>query len=70
MVMLAKNLTIRGQMMYSRKQAAKCIRMIENGNLSLGKSVGLTVAGTFELDEIERPLIARVGREAGGMKSF
>lgn len=51
-----KSLTIRGQMGYSRAQTKKFIRMVENGNITLGDRVGLSVAGTFRLDQMEEAM--------------
>ncbi|KAH7394601.1 putative isopropanol dehydrogenase [Pyrenochaeta sp. MPI-SDFR-AT-0127] len=51
-----RSLTIRGVMMYERKQIEGLIRMVENGNLVLGESVGLNIAGTFALEEFEKAI--------------
>lgn len=51
-----RNITIKGQMGYDRTQVAKFIRLVENGNLTLGKRVGLHIAGVFGLDQMETAL--------------
>jgi threonine dehydrogenase-like Zn-dependent dehydrogenase len=56
MLLTWKSITVRGQFMYERAQVERFIRLIENGNLVFGESVGLTVAGTFPLEKIEEAL--------------
>jgi threonine dehydrogenase-like Zn-dependent dehydrogenase len=54
MTVLAKNLTIKGQWMYTRQQAADLIRMIETGVVKLGKDAGHEVVGEYPLEDWEK----------------
>ncbi|KAF2817545.1 isopropanol dehydrogenase [Mytilinidion resinicola] len=55
-LMMFRNLTVKGKFMYERTQAERLIKMVEFGNLTMGKASGMTVAGTFGLEEIEEAL--------------
>lgn len=51
-----KNLTIKGKFMYEREQTKRLIKMVEFGNLKLGKESGVQVLGPYGLDDIEKAL--------------
>ncbi|ORY09997.1 chaperonin 10-like protein [Clohesyomyces aquaticus] len=55
-LLMLKSITVRGQFMYGRPQVMQFIRMLQNGNLVFGESVGLNVAGTFSMEKIEEGL--------------
>lgn len=51
-----KNITIKGKFMYEREQTERFIRMVEFGNLKLGKESGMQVLGPYGLDDVEQAL--------------
>jgi D-arabinose 1-dehydrogenase-like Zn-dependent alcohol dehydrogenase len=55
-LMVFKNLTVKGKFMYKHAQAKQLINMVEFGNLKIGQASGMTVAGSFKLEEIEEAL--------------
>lgn len=55
---LINNLTIKGKFMYDRHQVEQVIKMVENGNLKLGKAVGQEVVGPFGLDKMQEAVEA------------
>ncbi|KAF2469979.1 isopropanol dehydrogenase [Lindgomyces ingoldianus] len=55
-LLMFQNISVRGQFMYDRRQIEQFIQMLENGNLILGESVGLTVAGSFPMEKAEEAL--------------
>ncbi|KAF2502257.1 GroES-like protein [Lophium mytilinum] len=55
-LMMFKNLTVKGKFMYERAQAERLIKMVEFGSLKMGEASGMTVAGTFGLEDIEEAL--------------
>ncbi|KAL2202855.1 NAD(P)-binding protein [Sarocladium strictum] len=61
---LAKNLTIKGQFMYSRQQAADTVRLVEAGILKLGKEAGHEIVGEYALEDWEEAI--RVGEGVAG----
>ncbi|KAF2865264.1 isopropanol dehydrogenase [Massariosphaeria phaeospora] len=63
---MVRNLTVKGKFMYEREHVDKCIEMIDNGNLVLGESVGLTVSGVYGLDEVVDAVESKEGNEWWG----
>jgi D-arabinose 1-dehydrogenase-like Zn-dependent alcohol dehydrogenase len=55
-LIMRKNLHIRGRYMYDRAQVLQYIKMIEVGNLKIGKEVGIETVGSFSLDQFENAL--------------
>ncbi|KAF2084625.1 isopropanol dehydrogenase [Saccharata proteae CBS 121410] len=64
-----KNLTVRGTLMYTRPQVVQTIKMLENGNLKLGKGAGVAAARKFPLEDIEGALDAVDETEGGWNKN-
>jgi threonine dehydrogenase-like Zn-dependent dehydrogenase len=46
-----RNISIKGQYMYTREEISTVVRMAETGSLKLGKAAGHKVLGTFKLEE-------------------
>lgn len=65
-LIMFKNITVRGRFMYEHEQIKRFIRMIENGNLVLGKRVGLTAKAVFRLEDVERALVEAEGATGWG----
>jgi len=53
---MSKNITIKGKFMYEREQTERFIKMVEFGNLKLGKESGMQVLGPYGLDDVEQAL--------------
>lgn len=53
-VLLYRNLTIKGGFMYEREDIWSLIRLLESGQLKLGKQNGFEIAATFKLEEWEQ----------------
>ncbi|RYP04027.1 hypothetical protein DL764_004721 [Monosporascus ibericus] len=51
MLLVLNSIEIKGRWMYSRKELREVIKMVENGVLKLGKSVGHEVNGKFSLED-------------------
>ncbi|OCK84337.1 isopropanol dehydrogenase [Lepidopterella palustris CBS 459.81] len=65
--LMMRNITIKAKFMYERAQAKTLIKMIEFGNLRIGEGSGMTIGGTFGLEEIEKALdLAEKGKGWGG----
>ena len=56
LMLVAKNLTIRGQFMYEREDVRGIIKLAELGLLKLGKSGGGDIVGQFPLQEWKNAL--------------
>jgi threonine dehydrogenase-like Zn-dependent dehydrogenase len=66
-LLMFKNITVRGNFMYERKQIEKLLRMLENGNLLIGEQVGMTVERVYGLEDVEEALdMAEKGTGWGG----
>lgn len=59
------NLRIQGKWMYEREGIFAPLKMVERGNLKLGKSAGMMTIGTFSLEEWEKAF--DVAAERAGM---
>ena len=71
LMLVAKNITIRGQFMYEREDIRGIIKLAESGLLKLGKSAGGDVVGQFPLQEWERALdVAEKNPGAGKLVLF
>ncbi|KAK7426631.1 hypothetical protein QQZ08_006809 [Neonectria magnoliae] len=65
-VLLYRNLTIKGGFMYERDDVRQVIRLLEGGQMKLGKENGYEVAGTFKLEEWDECAEAAVEHTAFG----
>ena len=71
LMLVAKNLTIRGQFMYEREDVRGLIKLAESGLLKLGKSAGGDVVARFPLQEWETALdVAEKNSGAGKLVLF
>ena len=50
-IVLARRLTLKGTLMYTREQAHELVKMIETGVLQLGAKAGLTCTNIFRLED-------------------
>ena len=57
-LVMIKSLQISGRFMYERKAILQLIAMVEAGIVKLGKIVGVEIAGTYKLEEVEAALDA------------
>ncbi|KAF2652765.1 GroES-like protein [Lophiostoma macrostomum CBS 122681] len=57
-LVLLNNLTVRGQFMYSPEQLKRYIKLIENGNLVLGRKSGFENPSSYSLNDVEDALNA------------
>lgn len=55
-MVMFKNLKIQGKFMYERKDVEALIRMLEAGNLKLGKDAGVKSIGPYGLADIEKAM--------------
>ena len=53
---MTRSITMKGQMMYTRSQAAETIHLVESGILKLGKAAGHEVMGEFKLEDWEKAI--------------
>ncbi|KAF7539991.1 hypothetical protein G7Z17_g12297 [Cylindrodendrum hubeiense] len=53
-VLLYRNLTIKGGFMYEREDVQQVIRLLEGGQVKLGKENGYEISGTFSLEEWDK----------------
>ncbi|KAF2834640.1 isopropanol dehydrogenase [Patellaria atrata CBS 101060] len=66
-----RNLTIRGQYMYTQADVKAYIKLVESGALKVGKEAGVEVVGTFGLEEINRAFeISDENRDHGKMTAL
>lgn len=56
-----RNISIKGQYMYTREQLQEVLRMVEAGVIRVGKRLGHEVQGEFDLEEWEAALVALEG---------
>jgi threonine dehydrogenase-like Zn-dependent dehydrogenase len=56
MIVMFKNLVVRGKFMYERDQIEQGIKMAENGILKLGSKAGSEVVGPFGLDNVKEAI--------------
>ena len=67
LTLMLRNITVRGQFMYTREQAKKFLAMLENGNLIVGEGAGLGGQRVFGLEEMEDAItMAEKGGGWGG----
>ncbi|OAQ64697.1 GroES-like protein [Pochonia chlamydosporia 170] len=55
-MIMFKNITIKGTFMYTREQADELIRLVETGMLPIGKRGGIEVTGKYALSQWEEAL--------------
>lgn len=53
-VVLFRSLTIKGGFMYERDDVRQVIRLLEGGQLKVGKENGYEASGTFSLEEWDK----------------
>ncbi|KAJ4172628.1 hypothetical protein NW754_002830 [Fusarium falciforme] len=69
MGIMTRNITIKGQFMYTRAELVSLIKLIETGVLKLGKDAGHeTVGGGFALEDWEQALVVAEGATAWGQQ--
>ncbi|EEU41649.1 uncharacterized protein NECHADRAFT_54141 [Fusarium vanettenii 77-13-4] len=69
MGIMTRNITIKGQFMYTRRELVSLIKLIEAGVLKLGKDAGHeTVGGGFALEDWEEALVVAEGATAWGQQ--
>ncbi|KAM0426528.1 hypothetical protein ACHAPT_008220 [Fusarium lateritium] len=69
MSLMSRNITIKGQFMYTRAELVTLIKLIETGVLKLGKDAGHeNVGGGFALEDWERALVVAEEATAWGQQ--
>ncbi|SPO01809.1 related to ADH3 - alcohol dehydrogenase III [Cephalotrichum gorgonifer] len=61
-----RNISIKGQWMYSKEEAGQMLRMVEAGVAKVGKAAGYEVCGEYALEEWEAAVDGLEGSEAWG----
>ena len=66
LTVMHKDLKIKGKWMYDRNQVLQMIKMVENGNLVLGRKAGVEIIGEYGLEDIYEAMQLAAEKPAWG----